>query len=81
MATDEDYLSIHPFLGAIANVDVLAQVETVRELLQLHSRSNYIINYPPNLLISQRPTGAIIMSHLLQGYRCNIVAVIKHSAD
>lgn len=45
MAADEDYFSIDPFLSAIANVDVLAEMETVRELLELHSRSNYIINY------------------------------------
>jgi hypothetical protein len=45
MAADEDHFSVDPFLSAIANVDVLAEMETVGELLELHSRSNYIINY------------------------------------
>ena len=45
MSADEDHFSVDPFLSAIANVDVLAEMETVGELLELHSRSNYIINY------------------------------------
>jgi hypothetical protein len=36
MAADENYLSIDPFFGAVANVDILAEMETVGELLELH---------------------------------------------
>ena len=36
MAADENYLSIDPFFGAVTNVDVLAEMETVGELLELH---------------------------------------------